>query len=73
MSADEVRIHPVGGAESRPYPEIEALRREVRSGAIESEMVGGDDEFWPGRGAMRVLGRGLMGARGALAQPRAER
>ena len=58
MSADEVRIHPVGGADSRPYPEIAALRREVRSGGSESEMVRGDDEFWPGRGAMPVQKKG---------------
>jgi hypothetical protein len=58
VSADEVRIHPVGGVDGRPYPKIEVLRREVWSGAIESEIVRGDEEFGSGRGAMPVQKKG---------------
>ena len=58
VSAGEVRIHPVCGADGRPYPKLAALRRELRAGGIESEIVRVDYEFFVGSGSMLVLRKG---------------
>ena len=55
VSAGEVRIHPVCGADGRPYSKLAALRRELRAGGIESEVVRVDYEFFVGSGSMLVL------------------
>jgi hypothetical protein len=55
VSAGEVRIHPVCGADGRPYPKIAALRRELNAGGIESEVVRVDHDFFIGSGSMLVL------------------
>ena len=55
VSAGEVRLHPVGGAEGRPYPKLAALRRELRTCGIESEVVRVAGEFFAGSGSMLVL------------------
>ena len=55
VSAGEVRIHPVCGADGRPYSKLAALRRELRTGGIESEVVRVDYEFFVGSGSMLVL------------------
>ena len=55
VSAGEVRIHPVCGADGRPYPKLAALRRELRTAGIESEIVRVDYEFFVGSGSMLVL------------------
>jgi SAM-dependent methyltransferase len=58
VSAGEVRIHPLCGADGRPYPKLAALRRELRAGGIESEVVRVDYEFFVGSGTMLVLRKG---------------
>ncbi|MCX6956090.1 MAG: class I SAM-dependent methyltransferase [Verrucomicrobia bacterium] len=58
VSAGEVRIHPVCGPDGRPYPKLAALRRELRAGGIESEVVRVDYEFFIGSGSMLVLRKG---------------
>ena len=55
VSAGEVRIHPVCGADGRPYPKLAALRRELAAGGIVSEVVRVDYEFFAGSGSMLVL------------------
>ncbi len=55
VSAGEVRIHPVCGADGKPYPKLAALRRELKAGGIESELVRVDYEFFIGSGSMLVL------------------
>jgi SAM-dependent methyltransferase len=58
VSAGEVRIHPVCGADGKPYPKLAALRRELRAGGIASEVVRVDYEFFAGSGSMLVLRKG---------------
>lgn len=58
VSAGEVRIHPLCGADGRPYPKLAALRRELRASGIESEVVRVDYEFFIGSGSMLVLRKG---------------
>lgn len=55
VSAGEVRIHPVCGADGRPYPELDALRRELLTRGITSRVVKVDYEFFVGSGSMLVL------------------
>lgn len=55
VSAGEVRLHPVCGADGRPYPALTRLRRELREGGIASEVVRIDYEFFAGSGSMLVL------------------
>jgi hypothetical protein len=43
------------GADGRPYPKLSALRRELRAGGIESEVVRVDYEFFIGSGTMLLL------------------
>jgi hypothetical protein len=55
VSADEVRIHPVCGADRKPYPALGRLRRELRTAGIASEVVPVNYEFFVGSGSMLVL------------------
>jgi hypothetical protein len=55
VSAGEVRIHPVCGADGRPYPELARLRRELATAGIRSEVVKVDYEFFVGAHSMLVL------------------
>lgn len=57
VSAGEVRIHPLCGADGKPYSKLPALRRELRTLGIESEVVAIDYEFFLGSGSMLVLRR----------------
>lgn len=57
VSAGEVRIHPVCGADGRPYPALARLRRELRETGIASQVVPVDYEFFAGGGSMLVLRR----------------
>lgn len=57
VSAGEVRIHPICGADGRPYSKLPALRRELRAEGIESEIVDVDYEFFVGSDSMLVLRR----------------
>jgi hypothetical protein len=59
VSGGEVRIHPVCGADGRPYPELEHLRRELLTCGITSEVVKTDYEFFAGSGSMLVLNPAL--------------
>ena len=58
VSAGEVRIHPVCGADGKPYPKLAALRKELRAGGIESEVVRVEYEFFIGSSSMLVLKKG---------------
>jgi len=58
VSAGEVRIHPVCGADGRPYSELARLRRELLGHGITSELVKVDYEFFVGSGTMLVLNSG---------------
>lgn len=55
VSAGEVRLHPVCGADGRPYPALPRLRRELRESGIASEVVCVDYGFFTGSGSMLVL------------------
>lgn len=57
VSAGEVRIHPICGADGKPYAKLPALRRELRALGIESEVVAVDYEFFIGSSSMLVLRR----------------
>ncbi len=57
VTAGEVRIHPICGADGRPYPKLPALRRELRAAGIESQVVEVDYEFFVGSGSMLILRR----------------
>ena len=57
VSGGEVRIHPVCGADGRPYPELDRLRRELRGQDIASSIVPVDYEFFAGSNSMLVLKR----------------
>jgi SAM-dependent methyltransferase len=57
VSAGEVRIHPLCGADGRPYPGLSRLRRELESAGIASEVVKIDYEFFAGSGSMLILRR----------------
>jgi hypothetical protein len=58
VSAGEVRIHPVCGPDGKPYPKLAALRRELREGGIESDVVRVDYKFFIGSSSMLVLKKG---------------
>ena len=55
VSAGEVRIHPVCGADGRLYPELDRLRRELTTCGIGSAVVSVDYEFFAGSDSMLVL------------------
>lgn len=57
VSAGEVRIHPVCGADGRRYPELAALRAELAENGIASEVVSVNHEFFVGSSSMLVLSR----------------
>jgi len=57
VSGGEVRIHPVCGADGRPYAEIEHLRRDLRARGVASAIVPVDYEFFAGSNSMLVLKR----------------
>ena len=55
VSGGEVRIHPVCGADGRPYAELERLRRELLARGVHSEVVPVNYEFFAGSTSMLVL------------------
>ncbi|MBC7368928.1 MAG: methyltransferase [Undibacterium sp.] len=55
VSAGEVRIHAVCGADGRRYPELAALRAELAEAGIASEVVPVNCEFFVGSSSMQVL------------------
>jgi SAM-dependent methyltransferase len=55
VSAGEVRLHPVVGADGRTYPGLPRLRRELKAAGIMSELVRVDYEFFVGTDTMLVL------------------
>jgi hypothetical protein len=57
VSAGEVRIHPVCGADGRTYPGLSRLRRELQEANITSKVVPVDYEFFTGTDSMLVLKR----------------
>jgi len=57
VSNGEVRIHPLCGADGRPYPELGRLRRELALCGVASEVVSVDYEFFAGSSSMLVLSR----------------
>jgi hypothetical protein len=57
VTADEVRLHPLCGADGKPYPGLARLRRELRAEGIASEVVAVDYEFFAGSNSMLVLRR----------------
>ena len=57
VSASEVRIHPLCGADGKPYPGLARLRRELRETGIASEVRAVDYEFFAGSNSMLVLRR----------------
>jgi hypothetical protein len=59
VSADEVRIHPLCGADGKSYPGLARLRRELREAGITSEVRTLPDEFFVGADTMLVLRRSL--------------
>ncbi len=57
VSGGEVRIHPVCGADGRPYRELDRLRSGLRAGGVQSALVSVDYEFFTGSNSMLVLTR----------------
>jgi hypothetical protein len=57
VSAGEVRIHPVCGADGRRYPQLEALRAALAEAGIASEVELVAYEFFIGSSSMLVLKR----------------
>jgi hypothetical protein len=57
VSATEVRIHPICGAEGKPYAGLARMRRELKEGGIASEVRPVDYEFFAGATSMLVLRR----------------
>lgn len=57
VSAGEVRLHPVCGADGKPYPALARLRRELKATGIASSLVGVEYEFFSGANSMLVLKR----------------
>lgn len=55
VSASEVRIHPVCGADGRPYPELAQLRRELLGRGVQSAVVDVNYEFFVGSHTMLML------------------
>ena len=55
VSAGEVRIHPVCGADGRKYAELDRLQEELQAGGIESQLVRVNYEFFVGASSMLVL------------------
>lgn len=57
VSGGEVRIHPVCGADGRPYAELDRLRRELLERGVRSSILSADDEFFAGSNRTLVLTR----------------
>ncbi len=57
VSGGEVRIHPVCGADGRPYRELDLLQSELRVCGVQSTLVSVDYEFFAGSNSMLVLTR----------------
>ena len=57
VAKEEVRIHPVCGADGRRYPELNRLRRDLAADGIGSEVRKVDYEFFAGSGTMLILRR----------------
>jgi hypothetical protein len=57
VSADEVRVHPLCGADGKPYPGLARLRRELREAGVVSEVRAVDYEFLAGTNSMLVMRR----------------
>ncbi len=57
VSANDVRLHPICGADGKPYPGLPRLRRDLAAVGISSQIVGVDYEFFAGANAMLVLRR----------------
>ncbi len=57
VSAGEVRIHPLCGADGKPYPGLARLRRELKETGIASEVRAVDYAFFNGADSMLVLRR----------------
>lgn len=57
VSAGEVRLHPLCGADGKPYPGLARLRRELKAVGIASSVVAVDYEFFAGANSMLVLRR----------------
>ncbi len=57
VSVDEVRIHPLCGADGKPYPALARLRRELREAGLASEVRAVAYEFFAGANSMLVLRR----------------
>lgn len=55
VSADDVRIHPLCGADGKPYPGLARLRRELRENGVASEVRSVAYEFFAGANSMLVL------------------
>ena len=55
VSSGEVRIHPVCGADGRPYAELDRLRNELLVRGVHSEVVPVNYEFFAGSTSMLVL------------------
>lgn len=55
VSRGEVRIHPVCGADGRPYGELARLRKDLAAGGIASAVVEVDYEFFRGSETTLVL------------------
>lgn len=64
VSSGEIRIHPVCGANGRPYPELTRLRRDLAARGVQSEVTAVDYEFFAGGTSMLVL-RSKAGRAGA--------
>lgn len=57
VSAQDVRIHPLVGADGKIYPGLARLRRDLKESGIASEMREVDYEFFAGATSMLVLRR----------------
>lgn len=57
VARDEVRIHPVCGADGKPYGELDRLRSDLEAVGVASEVRSVDYEFFVGANSMLVLTR----------------
>ncbi|WP_438479865.1 class I SAM-dependent methyltransferase [Oleiharenicola lentus] len=60
VATREVKIHPVCGADGKPYPQLERLRADLAVEGISSEVVRVNYEFFAGGHSMLVLRRDRM-------------
>jgi SAM-dependent methyltransferase len=58
VSAGEVRLHPICGLDSRPYPELPRLQADLGGEGIAARIVPVDYEFFAGSGSTLILDRG---------------